>query len=134
LPDDAFRDFVIEPTARIVKAVRAAFPAIPIIGFPRGAAAYYRPYARETGIDALGCDTAAPLALMAEMQTQLPVQGNLDPILLLAGGNAMERRVNSILEILGPKPLVFNLGHGILPETPIENVETLLRLVRQFKL
>ncbi len=130
LADDGFSAFVIEPTAEIVRRVKAAYPAVPVIGFPRGSSAQYERYAADTGVDALGCDTAAPLDLMAAMQSRLPVQGNLDPLLLLAGGDAMERRVKAILERLSHKPFVFNLGHGILPETPIENVERLLRLVR----
>ena len=130
LADDDFAAFAIEPTAQIVKRVKAAHPAIPIIGFPRGSAAHYERYVSGTGIDALGCDTAAPLALMAAMQSKLPVQGNLDPLLLLAGGDAMERRIEAILNLLLAEPFVFNLGHGILPETPIENVERLVKLVR----
>ena len=130
LADNDFASFVIEPTAKIVKLVKAVHPSIPIIGFPRGSAAQYGTYAAETGVDALGCDTAAPLSLMAKMQGKLPVQGNLDPLLLLAGGNAMKNRVKAILESLSSKPFIFNLGHGILPETPIENVERLVSLVR----
>ncbi|MBI4724353.1 MAG: uroporphyrinogen decarboxylase [Rhodomicrobium sp.] len=130
LADDDFASFVIEPTAKIVKRVKAAHPSIPIIGFPRGSSACYQRYVSETGVDALGCDTAAPLDLMAEMQNRLPVQGNLDPLLLLSGGDAMERRVKAILNSLSPKAFVFNLGHGILPETPIGNVERLVNLVR----
>ncbi|MGO8952662.1 MAG: uroporphyrinogen decarboxylase [Rhodomicrobium sp.] len=129
LADNDFSSFVIEPTAEIVKRVKAVHPAIPIIGFPRGSSAYFEKYVNGTGIGALGCDTAAPLDLMSEMQSRLPVQGNLDPLLLLAGGDAMERRVKAILQELSPKPFVFNLGHGILPETPVENVERLVRLV-----
>jgi len=130
LSDADFDAFVIEPTARIVKRLKAAFPALPIIGFPRGSAANYKRYINETGVDALGCDTAAPVALMSEIQSHRPVQGNLDPLLLLAGGDAMTRRVDAILKALASKPFIFNLGHGILPETPIANVERLVSLVR----
>lgn len=130
LADNDFDAFVIEPTAEIVRRVKSACPGIPIIGFPRGSAANYARYVANTGVSALGCDTAAPLELMAEMQSRLPVQGNLDPLLLLAGGDAMERRVKAILMRLSPKPFVFNLGHGILPETPIGNVERLVSLIR----
>ncbi len=130
LADDDFAAFAIEPTAEIVRRVKSACPGIPIIGFPRGSSASFERYAVETGVDALGCDTAAPLDTMAAMQSRLPVQGNLDPLLLLAGGDAMQRRVKAILSRLSPKPFVFNLGHGILPETPIENVERLMHLVR----
>ncbi len=130
LADNDFTSFAIEPTAEIVKRVKAAHPGVPIIGFPRGSSANFERYVTGTGVDALGCDTAAPLDLMAGMQSRLPVQGNLDPLLLLSGGDAMERRVKAILSRLSSKPFVFNLGHGILPETPIENVERLTRLVR----
>jgi uroporphyrinogen decarboxylase len=121
---------VIAPTAEIVRRVKAACPDIPIIGFPRGSAAHYARYAEVTGIDGLGCDTASPLALMAKMDPRIAVQGNLDPILLLAGGDAMERRVLAILEAMAGRPFIFNLGHGILPETSIGHVERLLKLVR----
>lgn len=130
LSDSDFVAFVIEPTAEIVRRVKSAYPGVPVMGFPRGSSAYYEQYVAGTGVDALACDTAAPLDLMARMQTRLPVQGNLDPLLLLAGGDAMERRVKAILARLSHQPFVFNLGHGILPETPIENVERLVRLIR----
>ena len=97
---------------------------------PRGSSANFGRYVAETGVDALGCDTAAPLDVMVAQQSRLPVQGNLDPLLLLAGGDVMERRVKAILSRLSPKPFVFNLGHGILPETPAANVERLVQLVR----
>jgi uroporphyrinogen decarboxylase len=130
LCDDDFARYVIGPTAEIVKRVRSVHPAVPLIGFPRGSSAQYEAYAAGTGVSALGCDTAAPLDLLASMQNLLPVQGNLDPLLLLAGGDAMERRVKAILDRLSHKPFVFNLGHGILPDTPLENVERLVSLVR----
>ncbi len=130
LADDDFEIFVAEPTARIVERVKAAHPKIPIIGFPRGSSAHYKSYVQTTKIDALGCDTGTPLVLMAEMQQSLPVQGNLDPVLLLAGGDAMERRIAAILNALASRPFIFNLGHGVLPETPIENVTQLVRIVR----
>jgi uroporphyrinogen decarboxylase len=114
----------------MIKRVRSVHPQVPVIGFPRGSSAQYKDYAAGTGVSALGCDTAAPLDLMARMQDLLPVQGNLDPLLLLAGGDAMELRVKAILNRLSHKPFVFNLGHGILPDTPLENVERLVSLVR----
>ena len=130
LDDDSFAKFVIQPTAKVVQRVKAVHSQVPVIGFPRGSAAYYSKYLSETGVDAIGCDTAAPLDLMTRIQIQRPVQGNLDPLLLLSDGDAMERRVRAILDTLSPKPFVFNLGHGILPETPVENVERLVNLVR----
>jgi uroporphyrinogen decarboxylase len=129
LCDEDFARFVIGPTGEIVKRVRSIHPAVPVIGFPRGNGAQYKNYVAGAAIDALGCDTAAPLDLMAGMQNLLPVQGNLDPLLLLAGGDAMDRRVKAILNRLSHKPFVFNLGHGILPDTPLENVERLVSLV-----
>jgi uroporphyrinogen decarboxylase len=130
LCDDDFTRFVIRPTAEIVKRVRSVHPAVPMIGFPRGNGAQYKNYVAGAVVDALGCDTAAPLDLMAGMQNLLPVQGNLDPLLLLAGGDAMDRRVKAILDGLSHKPFIFNLGHGILPDTPLGNVERLVSLVR----
>jgi uroporphyrinogen decarboxylase len=88
-------------------------------------------YAHGTGIDAIGCDTSMPLAFMREnLQGRMPVQGNLDPLLLLAGGAHLERRVGEILDLLGHAPFVFNLGHGILPDTPPEHVARLVELVK----
>ena len=82
-------------------------------------------------MDAIGCDTSLPVAWIRDrLQSRLPVQGNLDPVLLVAGGPALETRVKTILETLGQGPFIFNLGHGILPETPIENVERLVSLVK----
>lgn len=131
LPEDGFAQWCIAPTKEIVARVRAEVPDIPIIGFPRGAGPSAVRYAEETGIDAIGCDTSLPVSWIREaLQPMGPVQGNLDPVLLVAGGPALDARVRQILETLGDRPFVFNLGHGILPETPIENVERLLRLVK----
>jgi len=101
-----------------------------VIGFPRGAGVLAERYARETDIDAIGCDTSMPVGWMRRLQEHLPVQGNLDPLLLVAGGEALDARVGAILETLGSGPFIFNLGHGILPETPIEHVARLVNLVK----
>jgi len=131
LPEDAFSRWCIAPTKAIVDQVKAEAPEIPIIGFPRGAGPSAIRYARETGIDGIGCDTSLPLDwIREELQSHLPVQGNLDPVLLAAGGPPLEARVRLILAELGQGPFIFNLGHGILPETPIENVAHLVRLVK----
>jgi uroporphyrinogen decarboxylase len=130
LSDEDFAAFSIAPTAEIVRRVKAVYPGVPVIGFPRGSAANFERYVAETGVDALGCDTAAPLDVMVKLQGTAPVQGNLDPLLLVSGGGAMERRVKAILSRLSSKPYVFNLGHGILPDTPIANVERLMEIVR----
>jgi uroporphyrinogen decarboxylase len=131
LSEDEFARWCNYPTRAIVAGVKAQAPDVPIIGFPRGVGVLAETYARETGIDAIGCDTSMPLGFMREtLQARLPVQGNLDPLLLLAGGEHMERRVATILDALGGAPFVFNLGHGILPDTPLEHVARLVELVK----
>ena len=130
LPEDEFERWCITPTKRLVELAKARFPEIPVIGFPRGAGVLAERYARETGIDAIGCDTSMPVGWMRRLQEHLPVQGNLDPLLLVAGGEALDTRVGAILETLGSGPFIFNLGHGILPETPIEHVTRLVSLVK----
>jgi uroporphyrinogen decarboxylase len=132
LPEDEFARWCSYPTRAIVVGLKAQAPGVPIIGFPRGAGPLAETYARETGVDALGCDTSMPLGFMREtLQARLPVQGNLDPLLLLAGGEHMEARVAAILNTLGGAPFVFNLGHGILPDTPPEHVARLVELVKK---
>lgn len=130
LPPEQFRRFVIAPTQRIVAAIHARHPRAPIIGFPRNAGALYEAYFVETGVTALCIDQAVPLTQAHELQKHGPVQGNLDPTVLVAGGAALDRAVADILAMLGQRPFVFNLGHGILPETPLAHVERLTRLVR----
>ena len=131
LPEDEFARWCIEPTRRIVERVNGSAPDIPIIGFPRGSGPLALRYARETAIDAIGCDTSLPLGWIgSELQPLLPVQGNLDPLLLVAGGAALDARVKSTLAALGDGPFIFNLGHGIQPDTPIAHVERLIRLVK----
>lgn len=126
-----FRSWVIEPTRAIAKRIRAQYPDVPIIGFPRGAGAMYPDYAKGAGVTAMGLDQHIPLSFAASLQKTLPVQGNLDPALLLTGGASMEREIDRILEALSGGPLVFNLGHGVNKDTPIENVEHLIRRVRK---
>ena len=129
LPAPLFEQVVVAPTLRIVTAVRAARPGARIIGFPRAATqAGYEQYAAATGVDAVSLDTAAPLAWSKALPCA--TQGNLDPIALIAGGDALDRAVDHILEKTAGKPHVFNLGHGILPETPIAHVEQLLKRIR----
>lgn len=130
LPEDEFERWCIDPTKRLVKLVKDQFLGTPVIGFPRGVGLLAERYARETGIDAIGCDTSMPVGWMQRLQVHLPVQGNLDPLLLVAGGAALDARVHAILETLGQGPFIFNLGHGILPETPIEHVTRLVALVK----
>jgi|SRR5271166_5342604 len=130
LHERAFERWVIEPTRRIVAALKRRFPNHPIIGFPRGAGLLYERYVRETGIDGVGLDTGVPAGYArAQLQPLATVQGNLDPVLLVAGGAALETAVKELCRTLGSGPFVFNLGHGVLPETPPENVETLASLL-----
>jgi uroporphyrinogen decarboxylase len=130
LPDPLFRQVVIEPTKKIVKAVRAARPGARIIGFPRAATlAGYEIYVQATGVDAVSLDTSAPMRWAAE-NLACTLQGNLDPIALIAGGAALDRAVDEILEAMEGRAHIFNLGHGILPETPIAHVEQLLKRIR----
>ena len=126
-----FRMAVIEPTKKIVAAVKTAHPNLPVIGFPRAAGANYLDYITETGVDAVAVDTAMPIRWAVEnIQNRMPIQGNLDPIALLSGGKGLEAEVASILDAAASGPFIFNLGHGILPTTPIAHVEQLLRQVR----
>jgi uroporphyrinogen decarboxylase len=127
-----FERWVIAPTARIVASLKARHPDVPVIGFPKGAGGKLPAYARETGVDAIGLDeTVDPAWADSALPPGMPVQGNLDPLALIAGGEALETGVERILSSLAGRPHVFNLGHGILPDTPIEHVETLLSLVRR---
>jgi uroporphyrinogen decarboxylase len=131
LAPDQFERWVIAPNAAIAAAVRARHPGVPVSGIPKGAGARLAAFARETGVDAVGLDeTIDPLWAMAALPEGLPVQGNLDPLLLLAGGRALEDRARWLLEAFAGRPHVFNLGHGIDKETPIGHVERLLEVVR----
>lgn len=126
-----FDDWIIAPTRKIVDAVRARHPHTPIIGFPKGAGGKLIAYAKATGVDAIGLDeTVDPEWAHANLPATLPVQGNLDPLALIAGGASLETAVARILEAFAERPHIFNLGHGILPDTPIAHVEAALKQVR----
>ena len=127
-----FEKWVIAPNAEIVRRLKARNPNAVIIGFPKGAGGKLAAYAEGTGVDALGLDeTVDPHWANRELRKGLPVQGNLDPLALIAGGDVLKDAVNNILSAFEDRPHIFNLGHGILPDTPIENVELLLNLVRK---
>jgi len=115
-----------------VRRVKAAHPEVPVILFPRGAGDVYLDFACSSGADALSLDPTVSLPwARAELQTRVAVQGNLDPRTLAAGGRRLDEEIDRILDAFGRGPFIFNLGHGILPETPLEHVARLVRLVRQ---
>jgi uroporphyrinogen decarboxylase len=129
-----FQRWVIEPTGAIVAGVRKRHPGVPIIGFPLGAGADIPAYVAQSGVDGVSCDATVPLDFISrELSGRVVVQGNLDPPLLVAGGPEMERQAEKILAALASKPFIFNLGHGVLPQTPPQNVMRLVRLIREGK-
>jgi len=131
LPEEEFSKWVIEPTRQLVERIKTERPGIPVIGFPRCAGALLLPFVERTGVDAVSLDTSVPLDWAAKhIQPKVTVQGNLDPIMLIAGGETLDREVKRIISALGKGPFVFNLGHGILPSTPPENVARLADLVK----
>ncbi len=131
LPPSQFRRWVIEPTAQIVRALRKAHPTIPIIGFPRLAGPLIGEYAARTGVNTVAMDTAMdPRFAASVVPATVGLQGNLDPLALIAGGSALEVEARQILAAMRGRPFVFNLGHGIEKITPVENVAALVRIVR----
>ncbi|MGA2792270.1 MAG: uroporphyrinogen decarboxylase [Roseiarcus sp.] len=127
-----FRRWCLEPLRKIVAGVKARHPGVPVILFAKGVGSHLVELARTSGADVIGLDTAVDVTFAAEsIQGLLPVQGNLDPLALLAGGAALDTAVDDIIEALGGGPLIFNLGHGILPETPVAHVERLVNRVRR---
>jgi len=133
LPPREFQRWSVEPTRRIVEGVRKKVPGAKIIGFPRGAGALLPGYVEATGVDAVSIDWAAEPGLVRDrVQSKVAVQGNLDPLVLIAGGAALDRAVDDVLENYAQGRLIFNLGHGIQPETPIAHVEQMLKRVRNY--
>ncbi len=131
LSEPLFHRFVLAPNREIIRRLREKTNAVPIIAFPRGAGTLYPEFARECGAQAIGLDTTVPTSWAAEeIQKICPVQGNLDPLALVAGGDMMRRELDEILQNLSNGPHIFNLGHGIVPQTPIEHVEELVRILR----
>ena len=126
-----FERWVVAPNARLAAAIHEQRPGVPVIGFPKGAGAKLPAYARETGVDGLGIDeTTDPRWIASQLPSGMPVQGNLDPMLLKAGGDALEDAVHDILDAFADRPHIFNLGHGIDKDTPIPHVERLLEILR----
>lgn len=133
LADDEFDHWCIAPVKKIVQGVKSKHPHVPIIGFPRGAGAGYERFALESGVDVLSMDQDVSLDRCMNLQKSVTVQGNLDPELLLKGGSDMERAAKKILEKLSGSPFIFNLGHGIIKETPPDHVKELSDIVRAWR-
>ena len=134
LPALEFARWCMEPTQRIIAKVRQHAPDAKVIGFPRGIGTGLLRYVEDVPVDAVGLDWTADLAFVRDqVQWRMPVQGNLDPLVLVAGGAALERAVDRILEVFSDGPFIFNLGHGILPQTPIAHVEQMLAQVRRIR-
>jgi uroporphyrinogen decarboxylase len=132
LPEDAFARWVIAPTRRIVMALKERFPTVPVIGFPRAAGILYERYVAESGVDVIGIDSTVPLGFARDrLQRKVAVQGNLDPVALLVGGTALRHEVQRIRAAFVGGPFVFNLGHGVLPQTPPEHVAALAALLAE---
>lgn len=132
LPEKEFEKWVIAPTRILVERLKAARPEIKIIGFPRGAGVMTEAYVEQTGVDGVSLDTSEKLSWAVErLSPRVTLQGNLDPILLVTGGPALERAVDHILEVTKGVPFIFNLGHGIVPETPPDHVEALMKRIRR---
>lgn len=130
-PEFALRRWCLEPCKKIIAGIKSVYPDVPVILFPRGVGDSYKIFAKESGADALGLDTTLSTAWARDnIQPHVTVQGNLDPLLLVAGGELLDRSIEKILSDLSDGPFIFNLGHGIVPQTPIENVEHMLKLVR----
>jgi uroporphyrinogen decarboxylase len=133
LSEDQFDRWVIEPNKEITSRIKDAFPDIPVIGFPRGAGVLYKKFIIETGVDAVSLDQTVPLDwAVEELQPLCCLQGNLDNLAVVAGGETMENQVNTILEKMTNGPFIFNLGHGIIPQTPPEHVARLVEMVQNF--
>lgn len=131
LSEDLFREYVINPTERIVSAIQDKFPNFPIIGFPRGAGSLYKDYCEQTGVSAVSIDYDVPVE-WAKMNLKIPIQGNLNPSLLAYNKEQALKEAKHILDCFRDLPFIFNLGHGVLPDTPIENISALVELVRNY--
>lgn len=132
LPSDLFQTLVVEPNAALVNRLREIGVNVPIVGFPRGAATMLQSYTDQVGVNGVGLDTAIdPAHALQAVPKTMAVQGHLDPLLLIAGGKAMDNRVRELLSAYQGRPHIFNLGHGVRPETPIAHVERVVELVRE---
>jgi uroporphyrinogen decarboxylase len=133
LNGDLYEDFVIKPTIKIISKLKEKYPSVPIIGFPRGAGYNYEKYIKQVGIDGISVDQFTPVSEMRRWQKDLVVQGNLDPVILLGSKENIKNSVDYILSNMDDKNFIFNLGHGILPTTPTQNVEYLVNYVKNYQ-
>lgn len=132
VPQMQIKDWVIDPTKRIVDKVKSKHPEIPFIGFPRGIGANYIDFSAQTGVDAVSLDHSIPLQwAVKNINPKVTLQGALDPYTLVAGGEILKQQIKEQVQILKQRPYVFNLGHGIVPETPPENVDILLETLHK---
>ena len=133
LPEDLFDRLVIKPHAKVIALLREAGVTTPVIGFPRGASGLAENYVDQTGVQAVALDVQASAALGQRLQQRVTIQGALDPLLLRAGGEALDRRVDQLLSQWGYGPYVFNLGHGVLPDTPVAHIEQVVERVTTWR-
>jgi len=133
MPEAGFRRWCVEPVARIAGRIREHAPHVPVIAFPRAVGLFYEGFAKATGVAGIGLDSNVPLAFARHLQRDSAVQGNLDPQLLVVGGEPMKTEAERILRTLGEGPFIFNLGHGIVPQTPPEHVAMLVAMVRSWR-
>jgi uroporphyrinogen decarboxylase len=132
LPAQDFERWCVQPTKRMVEKLRAKKPGAKVIGFPRGAGKNIPRYVDETKVDAVGLESAIDRNFACEqIQSRVPVQGNVDPLILRQGGAALDKEIDAVLAAFSDGPFIFNLGHGILPDTPIAHVEQMLKRVRR---
>ena len=130
LDEEGFERWAVDPMRRIVAGVRAEVPGARIIGFPKGVGMFLERYVDATGVNAVGLDWSVPLDFAKNLQKTCAVQGNLDPMRLVAGGEALKSGVGRVVDALGSGPFIFNLGHGVTPDTPVEHVAEMVALVR----
>lgn len=133
LEEAEYDQFVIQPTKKIVLALKEKFPLLPIIGFPKGSSFLYEKYISDTGVTIIGVDQFVPINVMKSWSKKIVVQGNLDPFVLLTNKEIIRKKVDKIISNFKEGNFIFNLGHGVLPNTPVENVEFLVNYVREFK-
>jgi uroporphyrinogen decarboxylase len=131
-PATHFKKWILEPTQAIINTVRQAHPTLPVIGFPRGLGLNMLDYGKKVSLSALSLDSSVPISLLnKELPTELIFQGNLDPSLLVVGGDPLKRGIEQIKQDMRGRPYIFNLGHGVLPHTPISHIESCLKWVRE---